>query len=83
MIGRMTISEMGWLQTFARNLVYFMQESNMTQESLARATGLTQASISRYISGTQMPGIRAVVNIANVLHVTTDELIDFGYMIEP
>jgi len=76
------MSEMSWLQTFANNLVYFMEQADMTQEQLARATGLTQASISRYASGTQMPGVRAIINIANVLGVTTDELIDFGDMIE-
>lgn len=77
------MSEMVWLRTFANNLVYLMQGAGMTQEMLARATGLTQATISRYMTATQMPGIRAVINIARVLGVTTDELIDFGYMIEP
>lgn len=77
------MSEMTWLRTFANNLVYFMHGAGMTQEMLARATGLTQASISRYVTGTQMPGIRAVVNIAHALGITVDELIDFGCMIEP
>ena len=77
------MSEMAWLRTFANNLVYLMQGAGMTQEHLARATGLTQATISRYISCTQMPGIRAIINIARALGITVDELIDFGYMIEP
>lgn len=76
------MSETYWMQTFGNNLVYFMQQAGMTQEELARATGLTQASISRYAAGLQMPGIRAIINLANVLGVTTDELIDFGDMIE-
>jgi transcriptional regulator with XRE-family HTH domain len=76
------MSETVWMQTFGNNLIYFMQQAGMTQEQLARATGLTQASISRYAAGLQLPGIRAVINIANVLGVTTDELIDFGDMIE-
>ena len=76
------MSETQWMRTFGNNLIYFMQQVGMTQEQLARATGLTQASISRYAAGLQMPGIRAIINIANVLGVTTDELIDFGDMIE-
>ena len=76
------MSESYWMQTFGNNLNYFMEQANMTQEELARATGLTQASISRYASGRQMPGVRAIINIANALGVTTDELIDFGDMIE-
>lgn len=75
------MSEMSWMKTFGNNLNYFMEQADMSQEELARATGLTQASISRYASGTQMPGIRAIINIAHVFGVTTDELIDFGDMI--
>ena len=76
------ISETYWIKTFGNNLVYFMQQAGMTQEELARATGLTQASISRYAAGIQMPGIRSIVNLAHVLGVSTDDLIDFGDMIE-
>lgn len=76
------MSETYWLKTFGNNLIYFMQQAGMTQEELANATGLTQASISRYAAGIQMPGVRAIVNIANVLGVSTDDLIDFGDMIE-
>lgn len=76
------MSETIWMKTFGNNLIYFMQQTGMTQEQLALATGLTQASISRYAAGIQMPGVRAIVNIANVLGVSTDDLIDFGDMIE-
>lgn len=76
------MSEMSWMKTFGDNLVYYLEQTGMTQEQLANATGLTQASISRYASGRQLPGIRAVINIAYVLGITADELIDFGEMIE-
>ena len=76
------MSETIWMKTFGNNLIYFMQQAGMTQEGLANATGLTQASISRYAAGLQMPGVRAIINLANVLGVSTDDLIDFGDMIE-
>lgn len=76
------MSETVWMKTFGNNLIYFMQQAGMTQEQLAMATGLTQASISRYAAGLQMPGVRAIVNLANVLGVSVDDLIDFGDMIE-
>jgi transcriptional regulator with XRE-family HTH domain len=76
------MSETIWMKTFGNNLIYFMQQAGMTQEELANATGLTQASISRYAAGLQMPGVRAIINLANVLGVSTDDLIDFGDMIE-
>lgn len=75
------MSEMEWLQIFGNNLLYHMQTRGMSQRDLAEATDLTQASISRYSSGRQMPGIKAIVNMANALGCTTDELIDFGSMI--
>lgn len=75
------MSELEWMRIFGNNLAYHLQSARMTQDELARATGLTQASISRYVSGTQLPGIRAIINIANALGVTTDELIDFGDII--
>jgi transcriptional regulator with XRE-family HTH domain len=75
------MSETEWLKIFGDNLVYHLQNVGMTQEQLANATGLTQASISRYAAGRQLPGIRAIVNIANVLGITVDELVDFGSMV--
>lgn len=75
------MTELEWMRIFGNNLVYHLQSAGMTQEELARATGLTQASISRYASGIQLPGVRAIVNIANALGITTDELIDFGDII--
>lgn len=75
------MSEMEWLKIFADNLVYHLQTTGMSQSELARAAGLEQGSISRYASARQMPGIKALINIANVLGITMDELMDFGSMI--
>lgn len=75
------MSEMEWLKIFANNLQYHLQQTGLSQAELANRTGLTQASISRYAAALQMPGIMAIINIANVLGITTDELIDFGSMI--
>lgn len=71
------MTERNWMKTFGDNLAYQLREADMTQNELAERTGLTQASISRYVNGTQLPGIRAIVNIANVFDCTTDELINF------
>lgn len=77
----LTMSEMEWLKIFANNLVYYLQENGMSQSELARMSGLEQGSISRYASAQQMPGVKAIINIANALGVSTDDLIDFGSMI--
>lgn len=72
------MSEMEWLQIFANNLAYHLQTIGMSQSEFAKAAGLEQGSISRYVSARQMPGIKAIINIANVLGISIDELIDFG-----
>jgi transcriptional regulator with XRE-family HTH domain len=75
------MSEMEWLRIFASNLTYYLEMHGISQSELARRSGLDQASISRYSNATQMPGIKAIVNIANALGVSVDELINFDDMI--
>lgn len=72
------MSEMEWLRIFGNNLQYIMGQRGMSQRGLAHAAELTQASISRYICAQQMPGPKALINIANALSVSLDELMDFG-----
>jgi transcriptional regulator with XRE-family HTH domain len=75
------MSEMEWLRIFANNLNYYLEAYGLSQNELAKRAGLEQGSISRYVSATQMPGIKAVVNIANALRISVDELINFDDMI--
>lgn len=75
------MSEMQWLKIFADNLVYLLEQNRMSQNELARLTGIDQGSISRYASARQLPGPRAIVNIALALGLTVDELVNFDDMI--
>ena len=75
------MSEMEWLRTFANNLQYFMEMHDYSQSELARMAGLEQASISRYLGARQMPGPKALINLANVFGVSLDEFMDFGSII--
>ena len=75
------MSEMEWLRIFAGNLAYYLEMHGISQNELARRAGLEQGSISRYANASQMPGIKAVVNIAHALGVSVDELINFDSMI--
>ena len=52
-----------------------MEGKHLTQKELAKLSGITEASMSKYLSGERTPRIDIVVNIANALGVTTDELI--------
>lgn len=75
------MSESEWLEIFGDNLREMLNEAGITQRELADATGLSEATISYYIHKTKMPGVKALVNIANVLNCSLDELMDFGDMI--
>lgn len=52
-----------------------MEEKRLTQKQLAGLAGITEASMSKYLSGARTPRIDIIVNLANALGVTTDELI--------
>ena len=52
-----------------------MTGKHLSQKELANLSGITEASMSKYLSGERTPRIDVIVNIANALGVTTDELI--------
>lgn len=72
------MTETQWLDIFGDNLLEIMIGAGYTQRDLADETGLSEATISKYINKQQLPGIKAIVNIAHVLDCRVDDLIDFG-----
>lgn len=72
------MTELEWLAIFGVNLMEMLHENGMTQRDLADDTGLSEGTISNYIRGRQLPGVKAIVNIANALNCSIDDLIDFG-----
>lgn len=63
-----------WLDVFASNLIYWLQQSDMTQRDLAQRTGLSEASISNYIKKKQAPSFNAVRSIANTFGTQIEDL---------
>ena len=72
------MSEQSWLDIFADNLRDIMEEKQCSQNDLSRVTGITQATISRYLSKKQMPSVKAIVNIVYALDCDWSDLLDFG-----
>ena len=70
------MTELEWMDIFGDNLRDILKEYGMTQRQLAEETGLTEATISNYINKRKIPSMRAIVNIANDLDISTDELIN-------
>ncbi len=52
-----------------------LAERNETQKALAARIGLTEAVVSRYISGEREPKPEILANIATALHTTSDYLL--------
>ena len=62
------------MSKFAMNLKKLMIEREMTAADIARKTGMTQATLSRYINGKRIPNINSVIKIAKALNVPIELL---------
>lgn len=53
----------------------FLKEKNISQKDLSIRTGITEASISRYINKTRKMGLENACKIAIALDISIDELV--------
>lgn len=58
-----------------KKILRIMKEKEMSQKQLAAASGITEAAISKYISGEREPRITFLKRIADVLDVSADEFL--------
>lgn len=72
------MSELEWLDIFIDNLKDMMKDVGMSQRELANITGLSDATVSNYIHKRQLPGVKAIVNIAYAFDCDIGDLVDFG-----
>lgn len=64
------------MNDFGEKVVMLLNKNNMTQRELACRVGIAEVSLSRYISGDRIPKGPIIFSIANVLHTTTDYLLN-------
>lgn len=67
---------------FSGNLISLMNEFGYTQRTLSIDSGISESSISRYISGTRLPDVKALINISLALNCSIDDLLGVMEMIE-
>ena len=72
------MTEKEWNHRIAITLRQKMKEADITQVELARASHLSQGSISRYLSESTIPDIRAIINLSVALNCPVGDLADFG-----
>lgn len=52
-----------------------MESQNLNQKELSKKSGITEASVFRYLSGDRKPRMDIIINFAQALGVTTDYLL--------
>lgn len=52
-----------------------MNEKGLTQKELSQKANITEASMSKYLSGERTPRIDVIVNVANALEISVDSLL--------
>ncbi len=72
------LKEQEWIRdenrTFARSVRRFMEERNVTQETLADAAGITQPAVSNLLNRNCRPQRRTIVRFAKALQVRPVDL---------
>lgn len=51
-----------------------MAMGTISQRDMAKMSGLTEVTISRYLKGERVPNLTDAITLANVLHVSLDYL---------
>ena len=76
------MSQDEWREIFGGNLSDILEETGMSQNELAKMTGLSKSRISDYINGYSTPSVFAIINMAYALELDISEFIDFEETIE-
>ena len=72
------MTEKEWKHRIASTLRQKMNEADITQVELARASHLSQGTISNYLNERTIPDIRAIINLSVALNCPVGDLADFG-----
>lgn len=61
---------------FSRNLLRLMDRENITQEDIAKITGVSQQSVSNWVSAKLMPRMGSVEKIADYFNILKSDLLE-------
>jgi transcriptional regulator with XRE-family HTH domain len=75
LVRRLPDERKGETMGLGEKIQELLDARNMSRKELAEASGLTEAAISRYITGTRAPKSISLSAIAKALDVTSDELL--------
>ncbi|SQH73036.1 Predicted transcriptional regulator [Porphyromonas crevioricanis] len=61
---------------YPNRLRVVMAEKNITNRWLARQLGVTEMTVSRWSTNKVQPSVTQLINIAKILDITLDELVE-------
>ncbi len=64
------------MSIFQERVKELMIRENINQKELSKQSGISEASLSRYLKGTTTPRMDVLINIANVFKVDVNTLTD-------
>ena len=70
-------TEPQWRLEFAKKLFRIMTQQGYSQDDLAYRTGISPASITKYVNGYSTPTIYKLIKIAEALDCTVNDLVYF------
>lgn len=69
------MSEYEFMDIFGDNLRDSLIVARMSQNELARRSGISKITISRYVNKQRFPTLKNLINIAVALHCRLDDLV--------
>ena len=69
------MTEQNYLEAFAYNLDYIMQDEGINQSELAKRNNIGKSTISKYLNAKQMPTMKTISNICYALGCEFEDII--------
>lgn len=69
------MTEQNYLEAFAYNLDYIIQNEGISQSELAKRSNIGKSTISKYLNAKQMPTMKTISNICYTLGCEFEDII--------
>lgn len=78
----MAMSEADLMHTISGNIRSLMEETGYSRKDLSRDTGIPESSISYYIRGRKLPGVKAIFNLCMALNCEVEDIVGYVDYVE-
>lgn len=79
-INTITLEE--WRELFSNKIKELMVANNISQRRLAKKIDVSHVTLNRWLNCNRSPSAIAIVRMAEVFNCSTDELINFGKIVD-